>query len=411
MPATLSTSRSDWRAAATDLLAGRGRNRFEAAASLSSAERGERLEVLFRLKAAVEGEIALHLGETARSESFREEGATSTAAWTAERFGVSAATARSLVRVAERAPGMPTLVGSLCAGDISLDKVRAVATVAGPRSDRALAEAALGSTVRELAEMARGVAAERSEGRTGASGQYLRFNDTCRTMTVQLPADAYAETRACIDARTKALPDAPEATPLDERRCDGFLALIRSSSSPEKGGPAANPHLVVAHVPLEALVDQSGDATALAGELELGGLIDVETVKRVACDATIVVAVDDEAGHTMYEGRQQRFATDTQRREVWRRDRRCRFPGCENGQFTAVHHIREWKPGGRTDLPNLALLCQFHHMKVVHSRGWRMSGDANAELTFRAPNGRVMTSRPSPLWTHVPGSEVSDPSN
>ena len=32
-----------------------------------------------------------------------------------------------------------------------------------------------------------------------------------------------------------------------------------------------------------------------------------------------------------------------------------------------------------------------------------MSGNANEELTFRAPNGRVMTSRPSPLWTRVEG--------
>ena len=40
----------------------------------------------------------------------------------------------------------------------------------------------------------------------------------------------------------------------------------------------------------------------LAGELEHGGLIDAETVRRIACDATIVVALDDDLGHTMYEG-------------------------------------------------------------------------------------------------------------
>ena len=41
-----------------------GRGLFEAAASLSSAQRAERLEVLFRLKAQVEGEITLLLSET-----------------------------------------------------------------------------------------------------------------------------------------------------------------------------------------------------------------------------------------------------------------------------------------------------------------------------------------------------------
>ena len=39
------------------------------------------------------------------------------------------------------------------------------------------------------------------------------------------------------------------------------------------------------------------------------GLIDGETVQRIACDATVVVAVDDEVGHTMYEGRARRFPT------------------------------------------------------------------------------------------------------
>ena len=59
-----------------------------------------------------------------------------------------------------------------------------------------------------------------------------------------------------------------------------------------------------------------------------------------------------------------------------------------------------WKPGGRTDLDNLALTCLYHH-HLVHSRGWTMSGDANEELTFVGPSGRIMTSRPSPLWTRV----------
>ena len=62
-------------------------------------------------------------------------------------------------------------------------------------------------------------------------------------------------------------------------------------------------------MPLVSLVDESGDKSELAGELEHGGLIDLETVQRIACDATVVVAVDDAVGHTMYEGRARRFPT------------------------------------------------------------------------------------------------------
>jgi hypothetical protein len=68
--------------------------------------------------------------------------------------------------------------------------------------------------------------------------------------------------------------------------------------------------------------------------------------------------------------------------------------------FANVHHIVAWKPDGMTDLDNLALLC-LHHHHLVHSDGWVMTGDANQELTVVGPKGRVMTSRPSPLWTRA----------
>ena len=55
--------------------------------------------------------------------------------------------------------------------------------------------------------------------------------------------------------------------------------------------------------------------------------------------------------------------------------------------FTNVHHIVPWKPGGRTDLDNLVLLC-LHHHGLVHRKGWTMSGNANGELTIVGPNGR-----------------------
>jgi hypothetical protein len=163
---------------------------------------------------------------------------------------------------------------------------------------------------------------------------------------------------------------------------------------------SGSPYVVVAHVPLGDLVDDASEPTALSGELERDGLIDGETVQRIACDATIAVAVDDDVGHTMYEGRNRRFPTDAQRREVMRRDRQCRFPGCTNVTFTNVHHIVPWKPGGRTDLPNLVLVCRHHH-GVVHRKGWTMSGNANEELSFVGPSGRVMTSRPSPRWATI----------
>ncbi len=375
-----------------------GADLIGALADLSTEELMAGLDEDFRTRAAADGRIVAKLAELDRRQAYRDEGATCTEAWALERFGVSAPSARAYAHVGEKVPDCPHLVGSLCAGEISFDKVRALADVATPETDRELCDQAQECSVRELADIARMRARPTtSVGRSAHERRSLRFHDGFGTVTVQLAPEAYAETKTCLEARARHVASDGK-TPWDQRRCDAFLELIRSSGPGGATGPS--PYFVVAHVPLDALLDESGQESTLGAELELGGLIDGPTVQRLACDATIAIAVDDDVGHTMYEGRARRFATQAQRREVRRRDRACRFPGCANVTFTNVHHIVAWKPGGRTDLDNLALLCEFHHHRV-HSRGWTVSGDANEELTFLGPRGRVMTSRPSPLWTRA----------
>ncbi len=367
------------------------------AATLSNDEIRRRLDDLFRLRAAVDGRILELLGEVGRREAFRDEGATSTEAWAVERFAVSAPTARAYAHVAERAWDLPHLTRALCDGDITFDKVRAVVDAATPETDSELSDRARECTVRQLAELARSkrrAPDHRAEKDFG--GRWLRFSDSFRTVTAQLPPESYAEVRACLEGRARELPSDGD-TPWDRRLCDAFLLTVRR---PGAGAGAGGPYFVVAHVPLTDLRDHDGEPSELVGELERDGLIDGETVRRVACDATITIALDDDVGHTMFEGRARRRPTDAQRREIMRRDRHCRFPGCTNVTFTNTPHIQPWKPDGRTDIDNLALLCVHHHHRVHHGK-WTMSGNANEELTFVGPTGRVMTSRPSPLWTAV----------
>ena len=358
-------------------------------------------ETILGLAAASSGRITREVGrfvrftgELAKREGWRAEGATSMEAWIVERCGVSLASARSFAHVAERLNELPHLAAGLSSGELTFDKVRAVADVASPRNDQELAEQAKDCTVRQLHEVARterGVPRSRAE--TDYEARSVRFNDTFRTVTAQLPPESYAEVKSCLETRARALPSDGE-TRWDQRVCDSYLEVFRADLE-ARGG--ASPHVVVVHAALETVTDESSE---LAGELEHEGLISAGTVRRLACDATLIVAIDDDVGHTMYEGRARRFPTDSQRREIMRRDRHCRFPGCTNVTFTNVHHITLWKSGGPTDLDNLALLCQYHHHRV-HSSGWSLTGNANEELLFVAPTGRVMTSRPSPLWTTV----------
>lgn len=379
-----------------------------------------------RALAALAGRIVLLAAELDRREAWRDEGATSVEAWLAQRCSVSAATARAWAHVGHRLSELPALAGALCEGALSFDQVRAVADAARPENEAALLALAPQCSVRQFADVAQRDAPGAVSAPSSAhehQRRAVRFNDACRTMTAHLPAEAYAEVRAGLEASAKAIPSDGK-TRFEQRLADALVAVVRASrrrggprpspsgrgSGPEEGQESPevspSPYLVVAHVALATLLDEDSE---LAGELEHRGLIDAVVARRLACDATMVVALDDDVGHTMYEGRARRDPTPTQRRELWRRDRHCRFPGCTNATFVNPHHLRWWKrDGGRTDLDNLALLCEHHH-GLVHSKAWTLEGDANGELSFVGPSGRTLRSRPSPLWTRVsaPQRDVS----
>ena len=385
-------------------------------ATLSTSELMDEAAATSRQLASLAGHIVLLAAELDRREGWRDEGATSLEAWLSERCAVSPATARAWAHVGNRLSDLPQLAEGLSAGAVSFDQVRAVVDVARPENEAALVAQASECSVRQLAELAKAATPPRPGAPSSSAREHetraVRFNDACRTMSAQLPAEAYAEVRAGLEATAKQIPSDGE-TRWDQRLADALVAVVRGGGRPSRrpSPPRGNdekettgdevvpsPFLVVAHVPLRSLTDEDSE---LAGELEHRGLIDAVVARRLACDATVVVALDDDVGHTMYEGRARRDPTPTQRRELWRRDRHCRFPGCRNATFVNPHHLRWWKRDrGKTDLDNLALLCEHHH-HLVHSKAWRLEGDANGELNFVGPSGRVMTSRPSPLWTRV----------
>ena len=387
-------------------------------ATLSTSELMEEAAETSRRLASLAGRIVLLAAELDRREGWRAEGATCLEAWLSQRCNVATATARAWSHVGTRLFDLPKLADGLCAGALSFDQVRAVVDVATPESEHAYVAQASECSVRQLGELAKADAAASASAtaqRANAANEHetrsVRFNDAARTMVTQLPEASYAEVRAGLEASARAVPSDGE-TRWDQRLADALVSLVRASGgrgrrpTPRKAQdddtPATevspSPYLVVAHVPLSTLTD---DDNSLHGELEHRGLIDADVARRLACDATLVVALDDDVGHTMYEGRARRDPTPTQRRELWRRDRHCRFPGCPNAIFVNPHHIKWWKRDrGRTDLDNLALLCEHHH-HLVHSRSWSMSGDGNGELRFVGPSGRTMTSHPSPLWARV----------
>ncbi len=87
-------------------------------------------------------------------------------------------------------------------------------------------------------------------------------------------------------------------------------------------------------------------------------------------------------------------------RQLRRRDRGCRFPGCGRDRWLHAHHLCHWADGGPTDADNVVLLCRSHH-RSVHEGHWVITGDPTGELGFVGPDGRRLLTEPAALRPEV----------
>ena len=413
-------------------------------------ERAGRISALHREQLA-------DIAEFDRAEGWRGDGAISMIGWVTGQCGVSTSTARQWVRSASNLESLPCLAEGLASGALSLDLVEPLAEVASPSSDAALREASAHWSVRQARELVvwhRAQVESESESQAAAGAatgtesagdapdddevvggtaareferRTLRFNDTRRSVWVAFTRDDYAVAKSVLVGRVSAqqrdrereaqgrppsVHDPVGYTPYDQRLYDALLDLFRAGSGSGGGSgsvtgrsagavgsagtsvaAAVRPRVVV-HAPLELLIGCSGEGVA---EIAGVGPVPVDVVRRLACDAKVDLSVEDREGSILDQGRARRDPTVVQRVEIDRRDKGCRFPGCNFTEFTDVHHIEHWVDGGLTNMDNLVTLCGRHH-RAVHELGWAVTGDADAVLTFTSPHGRSMRSVPSPTW-------------
>jgi hypothetical protein len=156
----------------------------------------------------------------------------------------------------------------------------------------------------------------------------------------------------------------------DRRLADALVELaghaLDSGALPQSTGQ--RPHLQVTAT-LDALRGLDGSP---AGELEWGGPIAAETVRRLGCDATVARVLFDTESAILDVGRARRVPAPATRRALRARDGGCVWPGCDRpASWTQAHHLRHWAQGGATDLDNLVTICRGHHWKV-HEGGWRL---------------------------------------
>ena len=172
------------------------------------------------------------------------------------------------------------------------------------------------------------------------------------------------------------------------RRADALGALaesvIKHGGAPMNGGER---HQIVVHVDAEAL----RDSTAGQCEVEDGPSVPAETARRLACDCSVVMILENEKGEPLSVGRKTRSVPPALRRALNARDRGCRFPGCTHTRYVDAHHVRHWAHGGETKASNLVTLCRFHHRKVHEGKVVVQALDDGA-FRFVRPDGTAFDS-------------------
>jgi hypothetical protein len=220
-------------------------------------------------------------------------------------------------------------------------------------------------------------------------------SDALSIEIIKTAVDAFSPPGGGEDRRTAA-----------QRRMDGLTAVCQAALDSGAAGSrhGAMPHLSILleehSVPGDpehlGAQDHAQSPAGSPARTEHGAMLTARQVLTLACRAEISV-IRWKDGLPLDVGRRYRNETPALRRALTARDRGCRWPGCGlPASWCTAHHIRPWKLGGATRLPNLVLLCFVHHHYFIHLLGWTLTGTADALLRFTHPGGWLTLDSPLP---------------
>ncbi len=347
-----------------------------------------------------------------------KQGAHTCAEWLSWRVGWSMGTSREHLRVARRLAELPLIDDALRRGSISYCKVRAITRVATPANEATLLHDARYATGSQLERICRKYAAvvrasKEPDESYDRDRRYVRRSDLDDGM-VKVEAVIHAEEAALFWAALEAIARATkessnetfradvaraaESAPANRfppredtsRRFDRADALVAMARDVLRGDRVhAVPTELVVTVAAETLTHPmtAPDPFAVTSD---GTCVSAETARRLACDCGVVHMVEDHHGTTISVGRKTRSIPTSIKRALLKRDKTCRFPGCNNRIFIEGHHIEHWANGGETCLRNMIGLCSHHH-RFVHEYGYRIELDEHEQPRFFDARNRLVT--------------------
>ncbi|MEU6560627.1 HNH endonuclease signature motif containing protein [Nocardia nova] len=311
-------------------------------------------------------------------------------------------------------PELPCTAQALASGELSADHVRGIAIVMN-RVPQRVSEADREAAEQLLAEFARsgspddiGKVGDRILAHLDPDGRLTNDADRARMRGIMVGrqrADGMSPIRGDIDPTLRALldpllakfarpgvcnPDDPNSPSADidnadsavlaeaaradhrtaqQRNHDALKAILQSGLvSEDLGSHRGMPVSTVLTIGLDDVERGSGVANTATGTV-----VPMREALRLAERSRPYLAVFDHAGLPLHLGRMKRLASPAQRLALIAALRGCSRPDCDApASLCAVHHVRDYRKGGATDIGNLVLACDACHA-LIHDGpgGWK----------------------------------------
>ena len=375
---------------------------------------GEVLEAWFLAEApqlhALIAQWARKAAQFDNSDRWHRAGMRSCAEWFVTRVGFDRRFAEMLLRAGHCARELSEVGDAFHAGELSLEKVRAISTIATEDDQEEWVQLARESTPPQLARRCRearkaALIDDPERDRAQRQQRYLKTSwDELNMLRISgvFPSDEGAIVQLAIERVAKTLsetrpvdPDPPE-DPFFANQADALVSICTASLAGQHGsGPTSGPLTqLVVHADLDVLTGKNPNGR---GHIENGPAMSTAMLRRLGCECTVKTLIERD-GVPIEVGRSRRVPTEAQKLAVRGRDRICRHPDCSVlAARCEVHHIDHWFDGGDTELWDLLALCFSHHQRH-HDGYFDIHRTLDGDLKFVEPDGRLIGTATGGAW-------------